>query len=148
MSENFVVEIIGPDKTILKSEATEVTIPSYEGQMGILKDHIPLITFLRPGLVVINQNNIKTEFFVEDGTVEFVDNNLLILSSSANNIKNLDKSLSIKEVQEKTVPITQLKIDICENTKVNTIVEETDEEHLIDLSENTIIDLKNDEFNL
>ena len=60
--------------------------------MGILKDHIPLITFLRPGLVVINQNNIKTEFFVEDGTVEFVDNNLLILSSSANNIKNLDKS--------------------------------------------------------
>lgn len=92
MSENFVVEIISPDKTILKSEATEVTIPSYEGQMGILKDHIPLITFLRPGLVVINQNNIKTEFFVEDGTVEFVDNNLLILSSSANNIKNLDKS--------------------------------------------------------
>ncbi|MDA9624974.1 ATP synthase F1 subunit epsilon [Candidatus Pelagibacter bacterium] len=92
MSENFVVEIISPDKTILKSEATEVTIPSYEGQMGILKDHIPLITFLRPGLVVINQNNVKTEFFVEDGTVEFVDNNLLILSSSANNIKNLDKS--------------------------------------------------------
>ena len=56
MSENFTVEIISPDKSILKSEATEVTIPSYEGQMGILKDHIPLITFLRPGLIIIKKN--------------------------------------------------------------------------------------------
>ena len=53
MSENFAVEIISPDKSILKSEAAEVTIPSYEGQMGILKDHIPLITFLRPGFIII-----------------------------------------------------------------------------------------------
>ena len=61
MSDKFTVEIIAPDQTILKSEASEVTIPSYEGQMGILKDHIPLITFLRPGLILIKneeKNNI------------------------------------------------------------------------------------------
>ncbi len=92
MSENFAVEIISPDKSILKSEATEVTIPSYEGQMGILKDHIPLITFLRPGLIVIKENSVEKRFFIEDGTVEFSNNNLLILTSTAKNLDNLDKN--------------------------------------------------------
>ena len=59
MSEKFTVEIITPDKSLLKSEAAEVTIPSYEGQMGILKDHIPLITFLRPGFIIINNSEEK-----------------------------------------------------------------------------------------
>jgi F-type H+-transporting ATPase subunit epsilon len=85
MSENFVVEIISPDKSILKSDTTEVTIPSYEGQMGILKDHIALITFLRPGLVIIKKSSEEKVFFVEEGIVEFKNNNLLILSSTATN---------------------------------------------------------------
>ena len=104
MSENFAVEIISPDKSILKSEATEVTIPSYEGQMGILKDHIPLITFLRPGLIIIKQNNEEKIFFVEDGTVEFSNNNLLILTSTAINLDSLEKNsidIIIKNSQEK-----------------------------------------------
>ena len=92
MSENFAVEIISPDQSILKSEASEVTIPSYEGQMGILKDHIPLITFLRPGLIVIKENSVEKKFFIEDGTVEFSNNNLLILTSTAKNLDNLDKN--------------------------------------------------------
>ena len=92
MSEKFAVEIISPDKSILKSEASEVTIPSYEGQMGILKDHIPLITFLRPGLIVIKENSVEKRFFIEDGTVEFSNNNLLILTSTAKNLDNLDKN--------------------------------------------------------
>ena len=97
MSENFSVEIISPDKSILKSEASEVTIPSYEGQMGILKDHIPLITFLRPGLIVIKENSLEKKFFIEDGTVEFSNNNLLILTSTAKNLDNLDKN-SLDEI--------------------------------------------------
>ena len=91
MSENFAVEIISPDKSILKTEATEVIIPSYEGQMGILKDHIPLITFLRPGLVTIKENSDKKIFFIEDGTVEFSNNSLLILTSTAKSLDSLDK---------------------------------------------------------
>ena len=91
MSENFVVEIISPDKTILKSEATEVTIPSYEGQMGILKDHIPLITFLRPGLIVTKKNEEENLFFVEEGTIEFSNNTLLILSSTVKSLKDLER---------------------------------------------------------
>ena len=91
MSENFVVEIISPDKSILKSEATEVTIPSYEGQMGVLKDHIALITFLRPGLVTVKKDSGEEIFFLEEGTVEFKNNNLLILSSTVKNINKLDK---------------------------------------------------------
>ena len=104
MSENFSVEIISPDKSILKSEASEVTIPSYEGQMGILKDHIPLITFLRPGLIVIKENSVEKRFFIEDGTVEFSNNNLLILTSTAKNLDNLDKNsldIIIKNSEEK-----------------------------------------------
>jgi|TARA_B110000037_G_C16655264_1_gene316244 ATP synthase F1 epsilon subunit len=104
MSENFLVEIISPDKTILKSEATEVTIPSYEGQMGILKDHIPLITFLRPGLIIIKKNEEEKIFFAEEGTVEFVNNILLILSSTTKNLKDLDKKFIetiVKNSEEK-----------------------------------------------
>ena len=104
MSENFAVEIISPDKSILKSEAVEVTIPSYEGQMGILKDHIPLITFLRPGLIIIKENSGEKNFFIEDGTVEFSNNNLLILTSTAKSLDSLERNLIdtiIKNSQEK-----------------------------------------------
>ena len=104
MSENFIVEIISPDESILKSDAEEVTIPSYEGQMGILKDHISLITFLRPGLIMIKQNNEEKKFFVEDGTVEFSNNNLLILTSTAKSLDSLDKNsidIIIKDSLEK-----------------------------------------------
>ena len=91
MSDKFTIEIITPDKTILKSEATEVTIPSFEGQMGILKDHIPLITFLRPGIIIV-QNQEEKKYFIEEGTVEFSDNNLLILTSTAKDLKNMEEN--------------------------------------------------------
>ena len=103
MSEKFTVEIISPDKSIIKSDTTEVTIPSFEGEMGILKDHIPLITFLRPGIIKI-KDQIERKYFVEDGTVEFSNNNLLILTSTAKEISNIDKkSLSsiIGKVEKK-----------------------------------------------
>ncbi len=104
MSENFTVEIISPDKSILKAEANEVTIPSYEGQMGILKDHIPLITFLRPGLIIIKENSGEKKFFIEEGTVEFSNNNLLILTSTVKSLDSLDKNsidIIIKTSEEK-----------------------------------------------
>ena len=104
MSENFDVEIISPTKSILKLSAEEVIIPSYEGQIGILKDHIPLITFLRPGLIIIKNNQGEKNFFVEDGTVEFANNNLLILTSTAKDLNNLQEisiEKIIKETEEK-----------------------------------------------
>ncbi len=82
MSEKFSVEIITPNNTILKTEALEVILPCYEGEIGILKDHIPIITFLRPGIIKI-QSDSKKNFFVEEGTVEFSKNSLLILTSTA-----------------------------------------------------------------
>ena len=91
MYDKFTVEIISPDKLILNSEANEVTIPSYEGQMGILKNHIPLITFLRPGVISIQSQNEK-KYFVEEGTVEFSNNTLLILTSTAKNLQELDQN--------------------------------------------------------
>tara|TARA_B100000767_G_scaffold208237_1_gene195165 strand:+ start:1429 stop:1821 length:393 start_codon:yes stop_codon:yes gene_type:complete len=104
MSENFTIEIIRPDKSILNSEATEVTIPSYEGEMGILKNHIPLITFLRPGLIIVKNNSDEKFFFTEDGIVEFANNNLLILSSTTKNLNSLEKNFidtMIKNSQDK-----------------------------------------------
>ena len=103
MSEKFSVEIITPDKSILKSDAREVTIPSFEGEMGILKDHIPLITFLRPGIISI-KNQDEKKFFAEEGTVEFSNNNLLILSSTVKDLKNFDKdsiSDALKDAEKK-----------------------------------------------
>ena len=99
MYDKFTVEIISPDKLILNSEANEVTIPSYEGQMGILKNHIPLITFLRPGVISIQSQNEK-KYFVEEGTVEFSNNNLLILTSTAKDLTELNQNF-IKEILNK-----------------------------------------------
>ena len=92
MSDKFKVEIISPDKTIFKQDTNEVTIPSFEGQMGILNNHIPLITFLRPGIITI-KTDVEKKFYVEEGTVEFSNNNLLILTSTARDLANFDKSL-------------------------------------------------------
>ncbi len=92
MSDMFRVELISPDQTILKEEANEVIIPSYEGQMGILNNHIPLITFLRPGIIII-KTKVEKKFYVEEGTVEFSNNNLLILTSTARDLANFDKVL-------------------------------------------------------
>jgi len=99
MSDKFIVEIISPDKTILNSEASEVTIPSYEGQMGILKDHIPLITFLRPGIISI-QNQEKKNYLVDEGTVEFSNNKLLILTTAAKDLAELDQSFITDELNQ------------------------------------------------
>ena len=90
MSEKFTIEIISPDRPIIKTETSEVVIPSFEGEMGILKDHIPLITFLRPGLINI-KTNTDQKFFVEEGTVEFSNNNLLILTSTAKEVTKMNK---------------------------------------------------------
>ena len=103
MSDKFTVEIISPDQTVFKLETNEVIIPSYEGEMGILKDHIPLITFLRPGIITI-KNQEEKKYFVEEGTVEFSENNLLILTSTAKNLttfakESIDKLL--KEAEKK-----------------------------------------------
>jgi len=90
VSEKFTIEIISPDRSIIKTETSEVVIPSFEGEMGILKDHIPLITFLRPGLINI-KTNTDQKFFVEEGTVEFSNNNLLILTSTAKEVTKMNK---------------------------------------------------------
>ena len=99
MSDKFTVEIISPDQTILKQETNEVIIPSFEGQMGILNNHIPLITFLRPGIITI-KNESEKKFFVEEGTVEFSSNNLIILTSTAIDLANVNKS-KINEMLQK-----------------------------------------------
>ena len=102
MSEKFSIEIISPDRSILKMETSEVVIPSFEGEMGILKDHIPLITFLRPGIIDIKAGT-EQKFFVEEGTVEFSNNNLLILTSTAVEVTKMNKKFidSIISVSEK-----------------------------------------------
>ena len=99
MPDKFTIEIISPDQTILKQETNEVIIPSFEGQMGILNNHIPLITFLRPGIITIKAEGEK-KYYVEEGTVEFSNNNLLILTSTAKDKAHLDKS-KINELLQK-----------------------------------------------
>ena len=92
MEGNFKFEIISPEGIIFSDSVKMVKIPSYEGDMSILKDHISIITFLRPGLVKVEKKDTNfEEFFVQDGTVEFFNNTLILLSASAINLKNLSK---------------------------------------------------------
>ena len=92
MEDNFKLEIISPEKIIFSDDAKMITIPSYEGDMSILKNHISIITFLRPGIIKVQKEETNfQEFFVQDGTVEFFKDNLVILSASAVNKKDLSK---------------------------------------------------------
>ena len=93
MEDTYKIEIVSPEKVIFADEnVLEVVLPSYEGEMGILKDHIPIISFLRPGIVkILKSSENVNSFFVQDGIIEFYNNNLTILSSKIINIKNLNK---------------------------------------------------------
>ena len=102
MDDNFKIEIISPEKIVFSTETKIVVIPSYEGDMSILKDHTSIITFLRPGVIKVEKNDGNfEEFFVQDGTIEFFGENLVILSSSAINIKDLSKEF-LNNLQKET----------------------------------------------
>ena len=93
MSEEFKVEIVNPEKSFLvKEDVSEVVVPAFEGEMGILKDHISIISFLKPGIIKILSKSGDENYYVEDGIIEFKNNNLSILTSSIFNLKDLDKS--------------------------------------------------------
>ena len=92
MSEEFKVEIVNPEKSFLvKEDVSEVIVPAYEGEMGILKDHISIISFLKPGIITVYSKLSEEKFFVEDGIVEFKNNNLSVLTSSIFNLKDVNK---------------------------------------------------------
>ena len=92
MSEEFKIEIVNPEKSFLsKEDATEVVVPAFEGEMGILKDHISIISFLKPGIIKIFSKSGEENYYVEDGIVEFKNNNLSVLTSSIVDLKDIDK---------------------------------------------------------
>ena len=92
MSEEFKVEIVNPEKSFLvKEDVSEVVVPAFEGEMGILKDHISIISFLKPGIIKILSKSGNENFYVEDGIVEFKNNNLSILTSTIFNLSEIDK---------------------------------------------------------
>ena len=93
MSEEFKVEIVNPEKSFLsKEDVIEVVVPAFEGEMGILRDHISIISFLKPGIIRVYSKSDEKKYFVEDGIVEFKDNNLSILTSSIYNMSDLDSN--------------------------------------------------------
>ena len=96
MSQNFNTKIISPEKIIFSNDVQQVVLPGIEGDMTILYDHIPLITVLRPGIVTITFNNNNEKYFVEDGLIEFIQNNLTILSSNIINFQEITKDYLLK----------------------------------------------------
>tara|TARA_B100001113_G_scaffold220995_1_gene181193 strand:- start:202 stop:594 length:393 start_codon:yes stop_codon:yes gene_type:complete len=93
MSEEFKIEIVNPDKSFLsKDNVTEVIVPAFEGEIGILRDHISIISFLKPGIIKIYSKSEEEKFYVEDGIIEFKNNNLSVLTSSIFNLKDLEKN--------------------------------------------------------
>ena len=100
MSEEYSVEIVNPEKSFLsKDDVTEVVVPAFEGEIGILKDHISIISFLKPGIIKIFSNSGEESFYVNDGIIEFKNNNLSILTSLILNLKNIGKE-KILEIQK------------------------------------------------
>ena len=93
MSDEFKIEIVNPEKSFLsKEDVNEVVVPAFEGEMGILKDHISIISFLKPGIVKVYSKSEENNYFLEDGIVEFKDNSLSILTSSIYNVSDLDRN--------------------------------------------------------
>ena len=117
MSEGFKLEIVNPEKSfLLKDRVLEVVVPAFEGDMGILKDHIPIISFLKPGLVRVFETTANEEtFYVEDGIIEFKNNCLSILTSNIFNIKKIDKNV-VRDALTKAEQDTQ-NADISDQKK-------------------------------
>ena len=112
MSEQFNLEIVSPEKSFLKKDnVTEVVVPAFEGEMGILKDHISIISFLKPGIIKISSGNEENNFYVDDGIVEFKDNTLSILTSNIFDIKNSDKSIIQDMIKEAENDLSSDKLD-------------------------------------
>ena len=112
MSEEFKVEIVNPEKSFLvKEDVLEVVVPAFEGEMGILKDHISIISFLKPGIIKISSGNEENSFYVDDGIVEFKDNTLSILTSNIFDIKNSDKSVIEEKIKQAESDLADEKID-------------------------------------
>ena len=116
MSDEFKIEIVNPDKSFLsKEDVTEVIIPAFEGEIGILRDHISIISFLKPGIIKIYSKSGEEKFYVEDGIIEFNNNNLSVLTSSIFNLKDMEKNKIqelLKHAEEET-----LKTEINDQTK-------------------------------
>ena len=106
MSEGFKLEIVNPESSFLSKEGvSEVVVPAFEGDMGILKDHISIISFLKPGLVRVFEGANEEIFYVDDGIVEFKNNCLSILTSNIFNIKKMDKNIvrdTLAKAEEET----------------------------------------------
>ena len=112
MSEEFKIEIVNPEKSYLSREdIIEVVVPAFEGEMGILKDHISIISFLKPGIIKVRSKLDENKYFVEDGIIEFQDNNLSVLTSSIFNLKNFDKN-KIEEL----IKVTEKELN---NSEIN-----------------------------
>ena len=125
MSEEFKLEIVNPDKSFLsKEDVTEVVAPAFEGEIGILKDHISIISFLKPGIIRIYSKNGEEKFYIEDGIIEFKNNNLSVLTSSIFDLKDMEKSkihelikiaedeTSKKELTDQTKYLIDQKIEV------------------------------------
>ena len=128
MSEEFKVEIVNPEKSFLvKDDVLEAVVPAFEGEMGILKDHISIISFLKPGIIKIITKSGEENYYVEDGIVEFKNNNLSILTSSIFNLSDLNKSkiqdllklaeadLNKTETNDQTKYLVDQKIEVLKN---------------------------------
>ena len=112
MSENFNIEIVNPEKSFLSKEnVTEVVVPAFEGEIGILKDHIPIISFLKPGIIKVFTGSEEENYYVEDGIVEFKDNSLSILTSSIFNLKDIDKNYISNSISEAENELSKDEID-------------------------------------
>ena len=124
MSEEFKVEIVNPEKSFLsKEDVTEVVVPAFEGEMGILKDHISIISFLKPGVVKVYSKSDENKYFVEDGIVEFKDNSLSILTSSIYNVSDLDRNKIEQILKDAEKESTEENIDDQKKYLINQKIE-------------------------
>ena len=120
MSEEFKVEIINPEKSFIsKDKVTEVVVPAYEGDIGILKDHISIISFLKPGIIKILEKNEEERYYIEDGIMEFKDNSLSILTSSIHNIKEMKKNSIVDSLKDAEKLLSNENLDDQERFLIN-----------------------------
>ena len=130
--EQFNLEIISPEKSFLiKNDAVEVVVPAVEGYMGILKDHIPIISFLKPGIIDVKLNNERLNFYIDDGILEFKDNTLSILTSNIFDVKDINKNnvdkilkdaeegLKKENIKDQDRFILEKKIEVLNSLNIN-----------------------------
>lgn len=100
MADKLQLEVVTPERAVLNETVDDVVLPGDLGQMNILPGHLPLLTLLDVGPLVIRQGGKERFFFIESGYAEISDDKVTVLTESCEGVNEIDVALARARLEE------------------------------------------------